>query len=70
MPVMDGWKATRLLRLDPHTASIPIIAITAQDGRTAQLQEAGFCAYVRKPIAPSNLMRAVKLCLEELAQEE
>lgn len=30
MPVMDGWTATRLLRENPVTRHIPILAFTAQ----------------------------------------
>lgn len=65
MPVMDGWEATRLLKAAPETADIPVVAITAQDDvAVARLQEAGFCAYVRKPVQPEKFLRAVELCLE------
>ena len=70
MPVLNGWEATRLLKADPQTASIPVVAVTALDQTHAQLQEGGFCAYVRKPIAPKDLVRVVELCLEGLAQEK
>ena len=29
IPMMDGWEATRVLRRDPATSSIPIVALTA-----------------------------------------
>jgi two-component system, cell cycle response regulator DivK len=29
LPILDGWEATRRLKGDPKTASIPIIALTA-----------------------------------------
>lgn len=29
LPVMDGWEATRRLKLDPGTCRIPVIALTA-----------------------------------------
>ena len=29
LPVIDGWEATRILKADPTTAKIPIIALTA-----------------------------------------
>lgn len=64
MPVLDGWGAIRLLKADPETADIPVVAVTAEDHARSRLQQAGFCAYVRKPVAPENLVRAVRLCLE------
>jgi CheY-like chemotaxis protein len=29
LPVMDGWEATRRVKADPNTKSIPVIALTA-----------------------------------------
>ena len=29
LPVLDGWEATRQIKADPATSSIPIIALTA-----------------------------------------
>lgn len=29
LPVLDGWEATRQIKANPHTTSIPIIALTA-----------------------------------------
>lgn len=49
LPVMDGWEATRILKHDPNTAHIPVIALTAhafdQDVEKALL--AGFA--IMKP---------------------
>ena len=33
MPEMDGWQAARILRADPETKNIPILAATAMSGR-------------------------------------
>lgn len=69
MPVMDGWEATRLLKADPETAHIPVVAVTALDPADApRLREGGFCAYVGKPVLPQNLLRAVDLCLESIVE--
>jgi two-component system, cell cycle response regulator DivK len=69
MPVLSGWEAIRLLRQDRETAPIPIAAVTAADESPERLREAGFCAYVRKPVAPQNVVRAVEMCLEEHSRE-
>src|SRR5262249_4311462 len=29
MPGLDGWEATRRLKADPATASVPVVAVTA-----------------------------------------
>ena len=29
LPVIDGWEATRRLKAQPHTQTVPIIALTA-----------------------------------------
>jgi two-component system, cell cycle response regulator DivK len=68
MPVADGWEATLQLKADPETADIPVIAVTAGDHPAARLEEAGFCAYVRKPVAPQDLLRAVEFCLERVGE--
>jgi CheY-like chemotaxis protein len=63
MPVMDGWEAARVLKADPATASIPIIALTACDPASLHLEEAGFCAHVPKPVLCRPLVHAVDACL-------
>jgi hypothetical protein len=56
------------LRDDPQTADIPVIAVTAADQTAARLEEAGFCAYIRKPVEPQDLVRAVEFCLERVGE--
>jgi two-component system, cell cycle response regulator DivK len=68
MPVMDGWEATRRLKSESRTAGIPIVAVTAEDHPPEHLREAGFCAYVRKPVVPQQLLQAVESCLEQIGQ--
>ena len=57
MPVMDGLEATRLIRENPKTNSIPIIAVTAMSSmrdREKCLQN-GCNDYMSKPFTPSQL---------------
>ena len=61
LPDMDGLELTRLLRADPKTASMPIIAVTAyaMRGDDAKALAAGIDAYITKPIARENFRRVV-----------
>jgi two-component system cell cycle response regulator DivK len=62
IPGMDGWEATRILRRDPATKDIPIIALTAHalaDDRERALQM-GFTAYLAKPVEPRTVVAEVR----------
>ncbi len=52
LPDMDGLTATRALRSNPETASVPIIALTAHamKGHEKAALEAGCAGYLTKPI--------------------
>lgn len=52
MPGMDGIEATRILRADPRTQNVPILALTAlaMKGDRERLLAAGFDGYIEKPI--------------------
>lgn len=52
LPGMSGHDATRRLKADPATAGIPVVALTAHAmrGEAARAQEAGFDAFLTKPI--------------------
>ena len=62
MPVMDGVEATRILRSDPATASIPIIAVTASimSAEQSHYLDSGFSAVLPKPLRRETL----KSCLD------
>jgi len=64
MPVVDGWQAQRALKADPATADTPVISISVSDVRRSQLEAAGFCAGITKPVEAATLLRAVQHCLE------
>jgi two-component system, cell cycle response regulator DivK len=61
MPEMDGWTATRLIKEDVQTSSIPLIALTAHalhDDRQRAL-DAGCDEYITKPMDLIELVGAV-----------
>jgi two-component system, cell cycle response regulator DivK len=62
IPGIDGWEATRLLREDPATRAIPIVALTAHalaDDRD-RAAKAGFSSYLAKPIEPNLVVAEVR----------
>ena len=52
LPGIDGVEATRQLKGEPATASIPIVALTASvlQADRARFEEAGFVGLIAKPI--------------------
>ncbi len=61
LPVMDGWEATRRIRADARTWTIPIIALTAHvmaDDRVRCL-EAGCDEFQSKPVDFIRLVDAI-----------
>lgn len=61
MPVMDGLKATRLIRGKLGMDKLPVIAMTANAMRSSldQCIEAGMNDYVTKPIDPKLLYQTI-----------
>lgn len=66
LPGMSGVEALRVLRGDPATAAIPVIAVTASvmDQDRAKIIAAGFDAYVSKPISLKPFLEAVRSAVE------
>jgi two-component system cell cycle response regulator DivK len=62
MPVMDGITAAKILKSDPATAAITMIALTsfAMKGDKERFMEAGFDDYIAKPIDTRALPQLVK----------
>lgn len=52
LPETDGWTATRMLRANPETAPIPVIALTAHamSGDRERAIEAGCDVFATKPV--------------------
>lgn len=65
LPLMDGWEATRRLKADSRTASIPVVALTghALAGMSDGAKEAGCDAFVTKPCLPEDLVREIRRVL-------
>jgi two-component system cell cycle response regulator DivK len=66
MPVVDGLEATRMLKADPATSGIPIIALTAhaEHEDRAAAEEAGCISFLAKPATPASVAVEVRRVLE------
>jgi CheY-like chemotaxis protein len=67
MPKVDGWHALSMLRANPATSDLPIIALTgnvypADHERAVVL---GCDAFLGKPCPPQNLVAAIQRVLSE-----
>jgi two-component system cell cycle response regulator DivK len=65
LPGMDGFAATALLKQDPATAAIPIIALTSMAMKADQEKSraAGCDGYIAKPLRYQELYAAVDALL-------
>lgn len=65
LPGMDGLAATALLKADPATSAIPIIALTAMAMKEDQerTRAAGCDAYIAKPLRYQELYAAIDTLL-------
>jgi CheY-like chemotaxis protein len=61
LPELDGWDATAILKADPATAHIPIVAVTAHvlAGDEERSRMAGCDGYLPKPVSPALLVGEV-----------
>ena len=69
LPVLDGWEVTVLLKAEPTTRSIPIIAITAfpMPGDREKAICAGCDEYETKPIDFPQLLWKIRALLDRQA---
>ena len=70
LPKMDGWEATRRLKVDEKTRHIPIVALTghALAGHAEGARQAGCDAFVTKPCLPDALVAEIKRMLASREQ--
>lgn len=62
MPDMDGWEMLNALRANPHTETVPVIAISAY--YSSKLADdairAGFKAFFPKPVSPRDFVQRLQ----------
>lgn len=62
LPEIDGYEATRRIKADARTASVPIIAVTsyAMSGDRKKCMDAGCDDYITKPCLPPDLVAMIR----------
>jgi excisionase family DNA binding protein len=62
MPGLDGFEVLSLLRQRPEARALPVIACTSMRGADVEsrAREAGFAAYVKKPLDFRNLVALLR----------
>ena len=71
LPGLDGWEATRRLKADERTRSIPVVALTghALDGHAQSALEAGCDGFIIKPCEPEALLNEIRKILRERSNQ-
>ena len=69
LPGMDGLTLTRLLKADPHTRDILIVALTAyaMKGDQQKALDAGCDAYIAKPIDRLSFLGSIRQYLDTIS---
>jgi two-component system, cell cycle response regulator DivK len=68
LPVVDGWQATRMIKADPATSAIPVMALTAhalKEDRERAL-EAGCDEFETKPVDLERLLGKIESLLSKV----
>ncbi len=62
MPILDGWRASQMLRAESETMDVPIIGLTAHAlaGDREKAIEAGCSDYHTKPVDFPRLMTQIE----------
>ena len=72
LPHIDGLEVCRLLRANEHTASIPIIMLTARAEESERIVglEMGADDYLAKPFSPNELVARVRALLRRVQRPD
>ena len=69
MPILDGIQVLEILKSNAHTASLPVVLLTAvsADEGEQRAMALGISHYVTKPWEPGTIQTVIKVALREAA---
>lgn len=67
MPRMDGFQAAAALR-EVLGGGVPVLAVTAAPVTRKDLEHAGFCGLLQKPVSGKALVEGVRACTSRNGQ--
>src|SRR5215213_4119038 len=72
LPGIDGFEASRILKSDPDTGGIPVLAFSARISSTTDLagRSGTFDGYILKPISPTVLVQRIDAYLQLLCADK
>lgn len=72
LPIMDGWQATHLIKQNPDTQHIPIIALSAHamDQHKSDALAAGAEDFDSKPVDLARLLNKMESLLPQLTSSK
>lgn len=59
MPVVNGLLATEILKANPKTADVPVIAVSCEELNEQRARDSGACCFLRKPLEPVGFVNSV-----------
>jgi CheY-like chemotaxis protein len=67
LPVLNGWEATQILKRQPATSQIPVVALTAHalSSDREKAMEAGCSGYETKPVELPRLLETIEKLLRD-----
>jgi two-component system, response regulator PdtaR len=69
MPIMDGLKATKIIR-DTSNSAVLLLTAYSQREMLVEAERAGVCGYLVKPVSEEELLPAVEMMIDRHRQAE
>ena len=69
LPLMDGFEAMAMLKMDPGTADIPVITMTAKSYNLPMMQALGAVDHIVKPWAKGEIVTRADIAIRSAGRQ-